>query len=448
MNNADFSLREINTDKNVGAISLTNDAVAIYDKNSKAIYTAGLSGNEFSLFAYSRAGVTEIKTIGGNNPTVYTLANGILSAVTKTTDFSVSVKNAISFDVDNTGNAVVLSKDDRGFVLKTVARTAGALEVAKTATLHGNFEILSLFGVAIDLSSNGDVYLVDNVKNVLLKTTYSFDNKDTAYDKPCNPDEISSETVSYAYSKGTLVYSSINNFLDISDVVPAGDVMAILDAKDNMLFVMTKNKKFGYTLNSDAFLIRKEPSALLGRVVALFDNVSVYDYPGAKTGTPFVKSQILTLVDDCAGFGINGEFLKVSYEIDGKTKYGYVYKTSVMSYVAANQSAKKDVYAKAKAQRVGTTVDVYAMPDDTSRVLFDVPDGAKLKLLEDYDASAKFTLVEYNGQQGYILTSALKIDKGLTGGQIAAIVLASATVLITALYFVISRRNKKLSNKN
>ncbi len=88
------------------------------------------------------------------------------------------------------------------------------------------------------------------------------------------------------------------------------------------------------------------------------------------------------------------------------------------------------------------------MPDDTSRVLFDVPDGAKLKLLEDYDASAKFTLVEYNGQQGYILTSALKIDKGLTGGQIAAIVLASATVLITALYFVISRRNKKLSNKN
>lgn len=448
VNNADFSLREINTDKNVGAISLTNDAVAIYDKNSKAIYTAGLSGNEFSLFAYSRAGVTEIKAIGGTNPTVYTLANGILSAVTKTTDFSVSVKNAISFDVDNTGNAVVLSKDDRGFVLKTVTRTAGALEVAKTATLHGDFEILSLFGVAIDLSTNGDVYLVDNVKNVLLKTTYSFDNKDTAYDKPCNPDEISSETVSYAYSKGTLVYSSINNFLDISDVVPAGDVVAILDAKDNMLFVMTQNKKFGYTLNSDAFLIRKEPSALSGRVVALFDNVSVYDYPGAKTGTPFVKSQILTLVDDCAGFGINGEFLKVSYEIDGKTKYGYVYKTSVMSYVAASQSAKKDVYAKAKAQRVGTTVDVYAMPDDTSRVLFDVPDGAKLKLLEDYNASAKFTLVEYNGQQGYILTSALKIDKGLTGGQIAAIVLASATVLITALYFVISRRNKKLSNKN
>lgn len=75
--------------------------------------------------------MTEIKAIGGNNPTVYTLANGILSAVTKTTDFSVSVKNAISFDVDNTGNAVVLSKDDRGFVLKTVARTAGALEVAK-----------------------------------------------------------------------------------------------------------------------------------------------------------------------------------------------------------------------------------------------------------------------------------------------------------------------------
>ena len=159
--------------------------------------------------------MTEIKAIGGNNPTVYTIANGILSAVTKTTDFSVSVKNAISFDVDNTGNAVVLSKDDSGFVLKTVVRTAGALEVAKTATLHGDFEILSLFGVAIDLSTNGDVYLVDNVKNVLLKTAYSFDNKDTAYDKPCNTDEISSETVSYAYSKGTLVYSSINKSSDI-----------------------------------------------------------------------------------------------------------------------------------------------------------------------------------------------------------------------------------------
>lgn len=99
------------------------------------------------MFAYSRAGVTEIKAIGGNNPTVYTLANGILSAVTKTTDFSVSVKNAISFDVDNTGNAVVLSKDDRGFVLKTVARMAGALEVAKTTTLHGDFEILSLLAL-------------------------------------------------------------------------------------------------------------------------------------------------------------------------------------------------------------------------------------------------------------------------------------------------------------
>lgn len=130
---------------------------------------------------------------------------------------------------------------------------------------------------------------------MLLKTTYSFDNKDTAYDKPCNPDEISSETVSYAYSKGTLVYSSINNFLDISDVVPAGDVMAILDAKDNMLFVMTKNKKFGYTLNSDAFLIRKEPSALSGRVVALFDNVSVYDYPGAKPARPLSNRKSLPL---------------------------------------------------------------------------------------------------------------------------------------------------------
>lgn len=445
--NDDISSREIDTDKNIGAISLTSDAVVIYDKNSKAIYTAGIYGNEFSLFAYSRAGVSEIKAIGGNNPTVYTLANDILSAVTKTTDFSVSVKNAISFDVDNTGNAVVLSKDASGFVLQTVTRTACALEVAKTATLHGDFELLSLSGVTIDLSSDGNVYLVDNVKNVLLKTNFTFDNDKTAYNNPLYLKDVVPENVTYARSKGTVVYSYIDNYLLISDVVPAGSVMAILGAKDDMLFVMTENKKVGYSLNSDAFLIHKEPSALSGRVVALFDSVSVFDYPGA-VGVSFDKSQVFTLVDDCAGFGINGAFLKVSYSAGGQTHFGYVYKTSVMSYVEENPSTKKAVYAKAKAQRVGTTVNVYAMPDETSHIVFDVPDGAKLRLLEDYDESSKFTLVEYNGKQGYILTSALKIDKGLTGGQIAAIVLASATVLITALYFVISRRNKKISNKN
>lgn len=445
--NDDISTRTIDSGKNIGAIALTDKAVVIYDVTSKAIYTAGLLGKEFSLFQYSRAGVSKIKAIGGDNLTVYTLAGDIISAVTKTTDFSTTVQNVVSFDVDFTGNVIALVKTETGFDLETIKRTASTLEYLQKATLHGDFDVLSLCDVTIDLSSKNNAYLVDNVKNVLIKATFPFYNKDTAYDKPFDFDDVSAENVTYARSKGTVVYSSINNFLDISDVVPAGKTVAVLGEKDGMYIVMTENKKRGYTVKSSAFLIPKEPTKMTGQVVALFDTVSVFDYPGAQ-GVSFGKNQVFTLINDCAGFGINGELLKVSYEKDGATKYGYVYKTSVMSYVESIKSQEKEVIAKAKSQHVGTPVKVYAMPDDTSSVLFGVPDGAKLKLLQEYDEKAKFTLIEYKGQQGYILTSALKIDKGLTGGQIAAIVLASATVLITSLYFIVSRRNKKISNKN
>ena len=118
-----------------------------------------------------------------------------------------------------------------------------------------------------------------------------------------------------------------------------------------------------------------------------------------------------------------------------------------MTYVAPREETAEPVYAKAKSSRVGVTVPVYAMADASSAVAFEVADGTKLKLLEDYDADRTFTRVEYNGKTGYVLTSALLFDKGLTGGQIAAIVLSSVTAIITVLYLILVRRNKKISNK-
>lgn len=435
----------------VTAMSLCDDSLYVYDAATNAVYVSGIKSEpDFSMFSYVGADVKKIVAVGNENKTVYASDgnNVFVLSSSGTVETLKPDGYIVSFDVDAQGNVIVLLRNGGDFVLTGYDRNFNGFVLSDSLILKGDFEVVNLVDVALD-TINGTAYLIDGSKNVLIKTdSANFVKTGFSPSDPVGNLSVNPEKIFFVKSKGTVVYKYADDFIDVLETPSAGVVLAVLHETEDAYYVLTENGATGYVSKTDNHVVSARENSLNGSVTALWDNVNVYDFPSKNAPKITVgQKQILGLVSDCADFNSGGKWLKVSYSAGGETVFGYVYKTSVMTYVAPREETAEPVYAKAKSSRVGVTVPVYAMADASSAVAFEVADGTKLKLLEDYDADRTFTRVEYNGKTGYVLTSALLFDKGLTGGQIAAIVLSSVTAIITVLYLILARRNKKISNK-
>ncbi len=441
------------TTYDIGAICATENKVFVYDKISGTIYYADFTVENptFKPFCVSYNAITDMCATGGDNPVIYAHTGTSISvfSVLGKSNASIQLNGEISgFDVDAVGNIYTIKNDDGASFVTKYTRTLAGFTAETPVPLIGNFAIEGATSLALNLDGQDDVALtLDSTKNLLIELSLDF----VRTEEYVAPDEIQptlyNGEISFAKSKGTVIYKYNDNCNLVSGVAATGDIVAVLDGhcSEDVLFVLTANGDYGYVAKSDT--IAATPLTASGTVIALFDSVNLYKLPSTDTAaTSFDKSQVFTLVNDCADFGDGIAWYKVSYQAGGNTYYGYLMKTRVMSHTVV-PVIEEPVYAKAKAVRLGATVNIYAMADEASAVLKSVTDGTKLKLLADYDSNSKFTYVEYDGATGYVLTAELQLTKGLTGGQIAAIVLASVTLLITCVYLIISHRNKKLSSK-
>ena len=105
---------------------------------------------------------------------------------------------------------------------------------------------------------------------------------------------------------------------------------------------------------------------------------------------------------------------------------------------------KGPVYGRAKGSRVGGIVNVYQTPEENSRVILEIADGAKVEILETLDNYYK---VRVDDTVGYMAKDDVKLS-GLTTVQIISIVLAILVLLAGSTVFAALYLTKKKSENN
>lgn len=456
-NGGDISPVKMECGLRADAVCVLNNVIYVYDSGSREIYCAEIAQKpSFKLFCISPRNIKKMIVRGGDNAIVYALtSDGADSKIELFTyigkaNAEIQPSFALSdFDVDYTGSVIAFINEDSGISCVKYQRSFGGFSEAAVVMLSGPYPLKGInFGT---LSENGKAYGLDCKKNLLVEiTAHSFNTaSDFVPSGVVDTAAAKADDISFAKARGTSVYRYKNNFLDLSDNVTAGGILTVINefSDSETLFVITEKGKSGYILRSAATAVTPQAIENL-TVCALHDVVNVYNLPSANESSykTFDKSKVFTVIDNCADFNNGNSWYKVSYDENGETRLGYLIKTRVMKYHEI-PVIEEPVFAKAKSQRIGAKVNIYAMTDLESAVVASVTDGTKLKLLEDYDPDSEFTFVEFEGNVGYVLTAELQINKGLTKGQIAAIVLGSVTLLITALFLIIGKRNRKLGNK-
>lgn len=101
-------------------------------------------------------------------------------------------------------------------------------------------------------------------------------------------------------------------------------------------------------------------------------------------------------------------------------------------------------YAKIQSASLGTTVNVYTLPDVNSYVKGTLTDGVEVKLVSELNPADTYTYVVCGDVEGYVLTMHL-ITGGLTSAQVTGLVLVGVAGVTSTAILVINKllRRKK-----
>ena len=97
-------------------------------------------------------------------------------------------------------------------------------------------------------------------------------------------------------------------------------------------------------------------------------------------------------------------------------------------------------YGRAKADKIGQKVNLYALPDSDSSVIDKLIDGKELTVFSKQVNG--FYKVQIGTQIGYIKASQVKFG-GLTNAQIIAIVCVSVALVVGIVIFIVTTNLKK-----
>ncbi len=177
-------------------------------------------------------------------------------------------------------------------------------------------------------------------------------------------------------------------------------------------------------------------------VKCLFDTVNIYQYPSATSSAIFAglsRDDIIEVTGYVAAEG--DEDIWGWYQVVYEDRLGYVQISSVVSAERPYIEVVRH-YVKARSAHFGATIKVYAAPSADAEIIASVSDGTTVELTAPLDSGALYSEVRINGTIGYILTENL-MERGLTNGQILAIVLSIVTVaasIVLALLFSIFKK--------
>lgn len=179
-------------------------------------------------------------------------------------------------------------------------------------------------------------------------------------------------------------------------------------------------------------------------VTCLFDTVNIYRYP-SSTSPKIFEGLTRNHVIEVKGFvaGTAGSELWGWYRVAYEGSEGYV---QISSVVTAERPFEPVVryYVKAKSAHFGASIKVYAEASENSEVIATITDGSRVELTVPYNEESGFSEIRINNGFGYVLTDNL-MEKGLTNGQILAIVLSVVTIaasIVTILLFKLFNRKR------
>ncbi len=353
-----------------------------------------------------------------------------------TGDFS----SARDIAVDYAGNVCVLYADRAEYFENAIS------SLKKTATYE--FSSTQYAATATSCALAGDELYFSAEESFVGKLNVDAVS-DEGYTPPALP-ALSDETYRFAKLK-----DGISSYF-----IPAADGRAdsVIPATSNVLLVLDKvapAEGLAYAMDSDKLYIiptadfeAVTPTSLGDKAYKLKEDGALYRLPYLDEGSVALAkgAQGVRAASDCAGYDGN-RWLIVSY--DGKTYFALaeLLEEDLAPPVDPQQpehpeqpEETKAVYGRAKAARVGGTVDIYTDMSETS-VLTPIVDGKKVEILATY---AGYYQVRYGDVVGFMRASEVKIG-GLTTVQIVAIVLSVLVLIagtgISVSIFAIKKRS-------
>ncbi|NLZ24855.1 MAG: hypothetical protein GX891_00100 [Clostridiales bacterium] len=431
---AEFSLST-----NEEILSLSSGETALYAMTESNIY----SFNGFSLLPFAKTSEGKKIAASESGKILYLLdrfglvaysASGSLVSVPQLSE----LKNATDFEVDYVGNILASFP---GGVIKYYERTLESFTEKRALSLSrkgiSTGEISALFS-----SAGGDVYFLSS-RSFLAKLDIDTGYITKAEFTPTQKPELSDNLNINPYkTKSTVFYEDRRNFESMS-LVEGGSVVLVFEDKseDPYFKYVLYERKLGYIPAKDlSALEEKTPNATTLR--ALHSTVKLYSYPAdGATVLTLSQEETFTAIGDAGGFKNPGGWYRVRYNDS-------VYFVPLSTVTAQNNTEltnKEIKYGRAEGGRIGTKVNIYALPQSDSTIIDSITDGTEVTIISDNVNG--YYQIRVGKITGFIKEENLKMG-GLTNAQIAAIVASCITLAAGIFIFTITYKVKKYKELN
>ena len=424
----------------------------VYAASGRDVYVKKEGKSAFER-AFSAEREINGMTVGIGGDVLYLLSGGTILAYADgeiIAEWSASYE-VQGFAVDYRGNLYVVS----GQKLYRYDRVPkGYLDTPTIYDLPTKYALYS----DIALDESGDAYLIAD-HNVLIfpKAAFSIYSKaDGSFEDTVA--SVDPRFVCEVVNDNAIAYVLPGNYEDITIIEKSTRLMCY--AKVNYLgtdYIRAESEKGTVYLEASDVIEYQEGKAPFRKArcwLASFGEnvvgVNIYQEPSkikirkgeaaivaASLGKDDIFDVISIVAVDGEGRDVWG-FYRVSYQ----GQEGYVLANEVVSPDDDPLPAPKTYEVQVKSDGLGKKVSVYREASKQSEVIATLSDGSKIKSLEPINKNNEFTKVLYNGEECYILTANLG-EKGLTAGQVLAIVLTVVAAVGSVLTILILRANKK-----
>ena len=332
--------------------------------------------------------------------------------------------------IDYAGNVIVAFDDS----VKVFSNNLTALTPASTIALGGDLRATlnacELVGTELyfttDESYLGKVNLDVKTKDNFVPATVADDVYTLDYTYKHVSDEATAHTLPISQRHENLKMAGADTLLvfDYQDA-PAGFELAYDGL--NLFYISTTGFE------------EVQTEALSGEYVAK-ETTLLYIIPHKVSGQNVEIASGTHVVFKRTTAGFDGN-IWVVVEYDNHEYFAL--KDEFFEYVAPVPERKTN-YGRAKGTRVGGIVYVYQSADETSAVILELADGAKVEILETLD---DFYQVSIDGTIGYMRKDDVQLG-GLTTVQIVSIILAVLVLLAGSTIFFAIYMTKKKSESN
>ena len=411
-------------------LSVDADDDTVYALTANGIYT--IKDDKLNLFTALSNGRKIVANSEGS--LVYVLTDTEIKAFTKEKTavafpFNGNCSLISDFDVDYVGNLVTVTRDG---VLTKYVRTVSSFEKEGEITLSlDNYQTGNISSVFI--TEDGKVIFTSD-KSIVGKCPYfEFVTKDTFESVPAPQPQFADTTKT---NKATLFYLNPNNFEYVEEL-PSDTRVIKLAALDETFSYVLKDGTFGYIKTADLTLIPDYEGGLA--LKALHSKATLYDYPDASAD--FIEVPKNTKLTVCGESYFN---LITYYKVEYDSKKYFVKVSEVALDAPTALTNEPTQYGRAKADKIGQKVNLYALPDSDSSVIEKIIDGKELTVFSELING--FYKVQIGTQIGYIKASQVKFG-GLTNAQIIAIVCVSVAIVVGVVIFIVTTKLKKKKEK-